>query len=174
MLCRTAWILRPWPVYLSIVTNSTDTYGSFTQVLHCVSLHGTALCQFARYCTVSVCTALHCGSLHSTALWQFARYSVLQRHYINAPYTGFHPHRGKCVYQSMHALKQSVSVCHCADFYETCFYCTTFCEELLYRILWKSDKRTVADTAAQTIWRTDGHCRHMGHYSLSFYFAKKF
>jgi len=85
--------------------------GSFTQVLHCVSLHGTALCQFARYCTVSVCTALHRGSLHGTALWQFARHSVLQRHYINAPYTGFHPQRGKGVYQSMHALNHSMSLC---------------------------------------------------------------
>ena len=111
--------------------------------LHRASLHGTALCQFARHCTVAVRTALHCASWHGTALCQLARHctvpvctvSVFQRHCINAPYTGLGPQRDQCLHQSMHALKQSMSVTvpifmklafTAQLFVKSC--CTEFCE----------------------------------------------
>jgi len=111
--------------------------------LHCASWHCIAPCQFARHCTVAVRTALHCASWHGTALCQLARHctvpvctvSVFQRHCINAPYTGLGPQRDQCLHQSMHALKQSMSVTvpifmklafTAQLFVKSC--CTEFCE----------------------------------------------
>jgi len=136
-------------------------------------LHGTALWHSARYCTVAVCTVLHCGSLHGTALWQFVRYSVLQWHYINTPYTGCHPQRGKGVYQSMHALNHSMSVtvplfmklsCTAQLFVISC--CTEFCAN-----------RTRGQLPILQHRQSDGRTDIViswGVNHLSFYFAKEF
>ena len=153
-----------------MVLHRTSLHGtalSLCKVLHRTSVHGTALCQFAPYCTwlfapyctVPVCTVLHCVSLHGTAPCQFVRYSVLQRHYINSPYTGFHPQRDKCLYQSTHALKQSMSatvpifmkLAFTAQlFVKSC--CTEFCEN---RTTGQSPTLQHRQTDGRTDGRTD-------------------